>query len=241
MDFLSYMSSSNSAKNVNELLRDFLRFLENFGLQSFVLAEVSRQTIENKNATFGILANYPEEWLLHYKNNGYADHDPVYNRSFTARNPYSWSDITAGNVSKMGWRVMNEAKEHGLCSGIGVPIHRPFGRLFGFGFASPETSIRSDKNTMSIINVASQHFFIVYSGLCAIESTSQSDDILTRREKEVLQWIAFGKSRRDVAELLAVSESCIKRHCENVFEKLGANCISFAVLKALRDGLISPF
>ncbi len=44
---------------------------------------------------------------------------------------------------------------------------------------------------------------------------------LTRRETEVLEWIAAGKSNRDMAEILAVAPATIGKHLEHIFRKLG--------------------
>ncbi len=40
---------------------------------------------------------------------------------------------------------------------------------------------------------------------------------ITDREKEVLLWIASGKTKSEIADLVYGSESCVKRHCENIF------------------------
>ncbi|OPZ75587.1 MAG: Transcriptional regulatory protein DegU [Verrucomicrobia bacterium ADurb.Bin474] len=42
---------------------------------------------------------------------------------------------------------------------------------------------------------------------------------LTDREQEVLQLILFGKSNREIAETLFLSESTIKTHTRNIFSK----------------------
>ncbi|MFO1228463.1 response regulator [Roseateles sp.] len=44
---------------------------------------------------------------------------------------------------------------------------------------------------------------------------------LTPREKEVLSWVAKGKTNRDVAEILGMSPRTVNKHLEHVFEKLG--------------------
>lgn len=44
---------------------------------------------------------------------------------------------------------------------------------------------------------------------------------LTQREMDVLQWVACGKTNRDVAEILGMSPRTVNKHLEHVFEKLG--------------------
>ncbi|HXL05138.1 MAG TPA: LuxR C-terminal-related transcriptional regulator [Bacillota bacterium] len=42
---------------------------------------------------------------------------------------------------------------------------------------------------------------------------------LTVREKEVLQHILSGKSNREIAQALFISESTVKTHARNIFSK----------------------
>jgi len=57
---------------------------------------------------------------------------------------------------------------------------------------------------------------------------------------DVLHWIALGKSKQEVADILCVSASCVKRHCENAYQKLGVNTLASAVARAMSYGLINP-
>jgi LuxR family transcriptional regulator len=61
---------------------------------------------------------------------------------------------------------------------------------------------------------------------------------ITNREREVLHWVSRGKTKSEIAAILEVSESAIKRHCESIFKKLEVNNLAFAVAKALKLGLI---
>jgi two-component system NarL family response regulator len=58
------------------------------------------------------------------------------------------------------------------------------------------------------------------------------------RELEVLQLLGKGKSNRDVACELAISEATVKGHVSNILTKLGALDRTQAVIIALKRGLI---
>src|SRR6266481_1752080 len=49
-----------------------------------------------------------------------------------------------------------------------------------------------------------------------------SDEVLTRREIDVLQHVAGGNRNRDIAERLFISEETVKVHVKHIMEKLGA-------------------
>jgi len=61
---------------------------------------------------------------------------------------------------------------------------------------------------------------------------------LTRRELEVIALVAAGRSNRDIAERLVVSEHTVHRHVANILRKLGEPTRAAAAARATRDGLV---
>ena len=64
-------------------------------------------------------------------------------------------------------------------------------------------------------------------------------ELLSVREKEVLQVLASGRDNRETAELLHVSVSTVETHRGNVFQKLHVHNLAELTLYAVRKGLIS--
>ena len=64
-------------------------------------------------------------------------------------------------------------------------------------------------------------------------------DLLTPREREILQLIAEGKSNKDVANLLNLSVYTVETHRSNLMEKLNLRGIPELILYAVRRGIIS--
>jgi DNA-binding CsgD family transcriptional regulator len=58
---------------------------------------------------------------------------------------------------------------------------------------------------------------------------------LTAREREVLEWVAAGKTNRDIAAILGARPRTIEKHLERIYEKLGVETRTAA---AARAGLI---
>jgi LuxR family transcriptional regulator, maltose regulon positive regulatory protein len=61
---------------------------------------------------------------------------------------------------------------------------------------------------------------------------------LTARELEVLREVANGRSDREIAESLVLSEHTVHRHISNVLRKLGVSTRAAAVAHAARNGLL---
>jgi DNA-binding NarL/FixJ family response regulator len=68
---------------------------------------------------------------------------------------------------------------------------------------------------------------------------TDSYDLLTDREKEVLQLVAEGKSNKEVAAVLDVSNHTVESHRTNLMQKLGLHNTAEIVLYAVRKKLIS--
>lgn len=68
---------------------------------------------------------------------------------------------------------------------------------------------------------------------------SDSLDSLTKREREVLQLIAEGKTTRQIAKQLFVSQKTIRNHRANMMSKLDVHNTASLTLYALRKGVIS--
>lgn len=61
---------------------------------------------------------------------------------------------------------------------------------------------------------------------------------LSPREKEVLQSLSQGKTNKEIATVLAITENTVKSHLKNILEKLHLENRVQAVAYALRKGLI---
>ena len=61
---------------------------------------------------------------------------------------------------------------------------------------------------------------------------------LSAREREVLEELANGRSNKEIARLLDMTEHTVKFHLKNVFSKLGAERRTDAVARAKQLNLI---
>jgi DNA-binding NarL/FixJ family response regulator len=56
---------------------------------------------------------------------------------------------------------------------------------------------------------------------------------LTPRATEALLWLAQGKTNSDIATILGITESTVKKHVQEMFEKLGVETRGAATVRAL--------
>ena len=69
-------------------------------------------------------------------------------------------------------------------------------------------------------------------------SAGAGPDVLSEREVEVLQKMASGAANKEIAASLSISESTVKTHVANIFQKLNVSHRTEAVTAALQRGII---
>jgi DNA-binding CsgD family transcriptional regulator len=62
--------------------------------------------------------------------------------------------------------------------------------------------------------------------------TSATAGLLTPREREILAWVACGKTNREIAAVLYLAPGTVGKHLDNVYAKLGVGSRAGAVGRA---------
>ena len=89
------------------------------------------------------------------------------------------------------------------------------------------------------MNAACQQFYASFIGLEQKSVPSAQDGVtLTEREKEVLKWCAQGKTTWEIGVILGLSEAGVLFHLRNVMKKFNTSSRVYAVMQAVRFGLI---
>src|SRR5918998_18250 len=72
----------------------------------------------------------------------------------------------------------------------------------------------------------------------AIRSEAEIAPRLTERELEVIRALARGKSNKEIAHALGISEKTVRNHASNIYKKLHIFDRTQAVIYAIRRGLV---
>lgn len=70
------------------------------------------------------------------------------------------------------------------------------------------------------------------------DNNSDENQSLTKREKQVLRYLASGKNNSQIAEIMHVSVHTAKLHIHNIFGKLAVQDRTEAVVKAIKYKII---
>lgn len=105
------------------------------------------------------------------------------------------------------------------------------------GALDPEALVASEPEILFVLALAGL-VQLVLPHLIQLLAHSNSALGLTRREIEVLAWVATGKTNAETAELLSIAPGTVKKHLDHIYEKLGVGTRTEAVVAAMG---IPPF
>ena len=148
-----------------------------------------------------------------------------------ARCALRWSDL----LSRREWHALDLYWE--VCRALDgeyeleLWLATPDGVAGGFGFDSFERDF-SERDKL-VLDTLQPHLVQLWRNAAARRRESKSLAVLTRREREILLWVGRGKSNREIAAVLYLAPGTIRKHLDNMYDKLGVNSRAGAVGYAL--------
>jgi two-component system response regulator NreC len=92
-------------------------------------------------------------------------------------------------------------------------------------------------NAVKVVSEGKSFFSPAISRMLEHEM-EDSFELLTTREREILQLLAEGKSNKEVAGILNLSLYTVETHRSNIFQKLNLHSTADLILYAVRKGVI---
>ncbi|ODS00049.1 hypothetical protein AUC68_02660 [Methyloceanibacter methanicus] len=153
--------------------------------------------------------------------------------------PFAWSDVVERrDLSRAEKRIVEEAKEFDVNNGLIVPIVTLSGGLSVFSPCGRDPDLSAGaRRAVELISLCSHQ--ALKRILLEQMRSGEAHTPLTPREKEVMRWIAAGKTDQEIAGILNITPGTVNVHVERAKRKLDAFQRTFAVVKAIRFGEIS--
>ena len=227
---LEFVDRYNSLA-LDELIADYSKLVQSFGFQHFIMAGLP--TYGEDPESLIIVNRWPQEWLDRYRERAHFYFDPVTQWSFSQTRPFLWQDAREGcDATARAVEIEGEAREHGLVDGVGFPVADPDHWQAVVSLASDRHCELSDRQQALIYlsSVLCQGRALELKRTMALPRAE-----LSPREKEVLTWIAHGKSSWDTSVILNVSERTVEKHLASARTKLHVSNTTHAVARALHS------
>jgi DNA-binding CsgD family transcriptional regulator len=125
----------------------------------------------------------------------------------------------------------------GLHDGLGMSLRSLTGQFIGHMAVNATRAGTFTEEHRDLLGLLNRPLSAAL-GLSAVTSPARTFG-LTARECEVLQLIARGHTNGEIAEVLFVSQSTVRRHVEHLLAKLGVASRTAAGVKATLHGLVT--
>lgn len=229
----SFLERCQSHQSLEALIADFAIVLGHFGFTRFMMTRLP--TINTDPEPLILAHSWSKEWGDRYRSQNYFWADPVSRFSLAHHRPFTWVEARAGSPdTRVARQIASEATNVGMVDGLGFPLADPTS-------VQSVVSLSSDK-TVDLPHSARGllHMVCIYCEMHAVELTKAADrqGHLTPKEKEILQWMAAGKSRWETSRILSVSDRTVETHLKNASQRLGTSSTTQTIALALYSRLI---
>jgi DNA-binding CsgD family transcriptional regulator len=230
----NFVVESNRVSNPDGLHAALLRSLRQLGCDRYIYLRFPEASPIGEALH---LTNYPSEWIDRYVEAHHERVDPVLRQLTVSPLPFGWHELPASAPA-----FMDEAGQVGLRGGLSVPFFVNGKPQAHVTFSSSEPSAEATRvieaNRPQLLLLAM--YFGLQVGRVGGATRNRQRPSLTERERECLQWMAAGKTREDIADVLGIAEGTVRSYLQNAYLKLGVSSGPQAIAKALRDSLIAP-
>lgn len=231
------MASVLEAGSRRELVSRLTTVIQSAGFETFMIG-LERRAV-NGTLVHHVTSDYNSDWQLKYQSNNYALNDPTVPYCQHSTAPLLWSEEFFRNAGAI--HILEEARSYGISHGLSISTHDWSGCKSMISLVRDKALDRNDREKANLIASARLISACVHqTGFQLLESEDkpQLKDSLTKREQEVLQWVAQGKTTWEISVIMSISEATVAFHVKNFMRKLDVYNRQQALAIALRIGLI---
>lgn len=232
-----FLKDATVATSDIELWNAFARHWQSQGIEFITYTQLDAGNIIPRR-TWGQLPGFPEDWTERYKA-GLWEADPVRSLAALLPTPFRWSQIeTIRPLS--GDEMAFKAEIDGIigsADALIVPVFGQGGRNGYFAVSLPDSETEVPPLLLAQYRVVCQYTHQRRCELVAPEHTQSTP--LSEREREVLKWVARGKSNSVIADILGVSPNTVDTHLRRIYKKLDVCDRVSAALAGLHKRMIT--
>lgn len=230
-----------TATSLDQLAIELRKLISSIGFEHYLYG--SHIKMPNGEILQYIFSGYPDKWMEKYLSAGYIYLDPVveYCSAPNKLLPLHWQENMFDTDERKCF--MEDARAHGLTSGVSIPVRGGNSDVAVFSVANPFNS--ADAHAHSAHQAGAMYVISSYlheairNLVYAQELGGVETPNLTSKEIECLTWWGSGKTVDEIGLILAISARTVRFHLDNAKFKLGANTKSQAIARACSLGLIS--
>lgn len=173
-----------------------------------------------------------------YLGSNYEQVDIVPRVAMAQGHPLRWSEVWASvEMTEEERRYLGLMRAVEMGDGFSLPCYGPAGRngYVGIGRMTPEA--RTDEVSLREMHLTAQSAHLRILDF-TVTAPSRGKP-LSAREREILDWVARGKSNGVIADILEISPGTVDTYLRRIYDKLGVSDRTSAAVRGIGMGLIA--
>lgn len=237
-DLLVFVRSAQDCKSFSRLARLTSQFMKDHGIEIMSYHHLPPPGAYDRRSYVTVATiGFPKEWVERYTNEQYYKVDPIPKKALNSAHPFWWSECIADcDVGPEGRAYLDELSRAKLGDGLAVPVFGPNMRngYVGLGCGTPDCCL--NETQVLELQCACQMGHLRYCELLAADMPEPA--ALSDREREILGWMAKGKSNSVIADILQLSPNTVDTYSRRIFKKLDVADRVTATLRGYAVGAI---
>jgi len=238
-DLVSYLSAATNARSDQELWKLHTERMSHFGFDRLLYGYTRYRTETSLGdpEDMVLLSNHSSEYMQTFMSEGYYQHGPMIRWALENSGPCSWrwmEDLARSDMLTDAEKtVVAFNQSMSVTAGYTVSFRSVSRRTKGAIALTAKPGMSQDEveeiweehgEELTVINniMHLKLHTLPYSGVRP----------LTKRQREVLQWVGDGKTTQDIAILLELTPATVEKHLRLARETLDVDTTAQAVLKA---------
>lgn len=173
-----------------------------------------------------------------YLNSNYEQIDIVPRMTLAQGKPLRWRQVWAAiETTEEERQFLALLRAVDLGDGFTLPCYGPGGRDGYVSIGSMTPDARMDDASVREMHLSAQAAHLRICEFTAGEPSHGKP--LSAREREILDWVARGKSNSVIADILCISAGTVDTYLRRIYEKLGVSDRTSAAVRGIGMGLIA--
>jgi DNA-binding CsgD family transcriptional regulator len=226
-----------AASSLEEVWADVVGHYAHRGFQA--VAYVLFEKGEQDNVAAFIEHGFPPAVVNIFAELGYGKDAPLLRVALGLGKPQLASWVSENSAMTRDERKHREAiLAAGLTEALALPVYGPAGRNAVVVLAAPADEALFDAANWPEFQIVAQAAHVRFIAIAAPGSKPRGLS-LSKREIEILRWVAQGKSNSVIAQILGISSGTVDTYLRRIFEKLEVADRTSAAVKGVGLGLIA--
>lgn len=221
-----------------ELWRLMIGYFRERGYEAVSYFAVGRSEEVSADLQMPIHHGFAPAAVAAYLGSNYEQVDIVPRLSLAQGRPLRWSEVWASvDPTEEERRYLTLMRTVDMGDGFSLPCYGPAGRNGYIGIGRMAEAAPGDE-----IALRQMHYSAQAAHLRILDFTTAQPvkgKPLSAREREILDWVARGKSNSVIADILSISAGTVDTYLRRIYDKLGVSDRTSAAVRGIGMGLIA--